>query len=136
MLTRARPQAGLIYLSGSGADETISDYAMNGVRLFPHSCFAGVFPANLSTAGFFPWCSFYKGTQRAYLMKEELVAGAHGVEGRYPFLDPAVVQEFLWLSADVKNSEYKRPVADFLRAHSFANTWNQKVGFTASRNLP
>lgn len=38
-----------------------------------------------------------KGTQRNYLMKEELVAGAHGVEGRYPFLDPNVVQE-LWVT--------------------------------------
>eukprot|EP00966_Prymnesium_polylepis_P156149 3607659-Prymnesium_polylepis.2 len=61
---------------------------MDGVKLFPHSCFAGVFPANLSDI--FPWCSFYKGSQRAYLMKEELTAGAHGVEGRYPFLDPKV----------------------------------------------
>ena len=30
-------------------------------------------------------------------MKEELVAGVHGIEGRYPFLDPKVVQEYLWL---------------------------------------
>ena len=68
-------------------------------------------------------------------MKEELVAGAHGVEGRYPFLDVDVVQEFLYLSAAVKNSEYKRPIADLLREHTFPNTWKQKIGFKASANL-
>ena len=30
-------------------------------------------------------------------MKEEMVAGAYGIETRYPFLDRDVVQEFLWL---------------------------------------
>ena len=127
ILTESRPTGGLIYLSGSGADEILSDYAIDGDPVFCHSCFRGVFPRNLSTV--FPWCSFYKGTQRNYLMKEELVAGAHGVEGRYPFLDPKVVQEYLWLSADVKNSEYKRPVADYLRAFGFPNAWKQKIGF-------
>jgi hypothetical protein len=47
------------------------------------------------------------GTQRDYLMKEELVAGTHGVEGRYPFLDTQVVQEYLWLKDEVKNTKYK-----------------------------
>eukprot|EP00965_Chrysotila_dentata_P231560 6198434-Pleurochrysis_carterae.AAC.2 len=137
VLRIARPKGGLIYLSGSGADEIISDYAMDGRRLMKHSCFKGVFPSNLSANGFFPWCSFYHGTQRAYLMKEEMTAGAHGVEGRYPFLDPQVVQEYLWLSAELKNSEYKRPVADFLRsvAPHFPNAWKEKQGFSAQHNF-
>eukprot|EP00966_Prymnesium_polylepis_P002949 67332-Prymnesium_polylepis.1 len=108
---------------------------MDGKAIYPHSCFRGVFPQNLSENGFFPWCSFYKGSQRAFLMKEELTSGTHGIEGRYPFLDPDVVQEFLWLSAEVKNSEYKRPVADFLRAGAFPNAWNAKHGFKARENL-
>ena len=58
------------------------------------------------------------------------MAGAHGVEGRYPFLDPHVVQEYLWLTADLKNSEYKRPVADYLRVGAFPNHWKAKIGFT------
>ena len=37
-------------------------------------------------------------------MKEEHVAGAHGIEARYPFLDAAVVQEYLWLTAAAKNA--------------------------------
>ena len=86
-------------------------------------------------AGYFPWCSFYGGSQRAFLMKEELVSGAHGIEGRYPFLDAKVVQEFLWLSPHVKNGEYKKPVADFLRSHAFPAAWRQKLGFTAATNV-
>lgn len=48
----------------------------------------------------FPWNEFFLSTQRDYLHKEEHVAGAHGVEARYPFLDPRVVQEYIWLSPD------------------------------------
>ena len=51
VLRAARPRGGLIYLSGSGADEIISDYAMNGTKLFAHSCFGGIFPFNLSAGG-------------------------------------------------------------------------------------
>ena len=43
----------------------------------------------------------------------------------------ATRQEFLWLSADLKNREYKKPIADFLRAGSFPNAWNAKHGFKA-----
>ncbi|KAL3903684.1 MAG: hypothetical protein SGPRY_011579 [Prymnesium sp.] len=64
-------------------------------------------------------------------MKEELTAGAWGVEARYPFLDPDVVQEYLWLTPALKNSEYKRPVAEMLRSHHFPNAWGVKKGFTA-----
>ena len=35
--------------------------------------------------------------QSSYLAKEESITGGFGIEGRYPFLDKAVVQEFLWL---------------------------------------
>ena len=211
ILSESRPTGGLIYLSGSGADETISDYSIDGEPVFCHSCFRGVFPANLSDI--FPWCSFYKarapsaslfsfesswllpepaltgsrvvlspachqGTQRNYLMKEELIAGAHGVEGRshphssnlattsqptwppppmiatispapvvslfcshrcatgYPFLNPKVVQEYLWLTPELKNSEYKRPVADYLRASGFPNAWKAKIGFSVLPQQP
>ena len=131
---------GLVFLTGNGADEIISDYAKNGKKIFPHSCFNGIFPSNLSTAGFFPssaadkkarYCSFYGSSNKAYLMLVEMTGGAHGVEARYPFLDPKVVQEFLWLTAKVKNSEYKRPIADFLRSGNFPNAWGIKHGFTA-----
>ena len=41
----------------------------------------------------FPWADFYGGSQRAYLAKDEYVTGAYGIEGRFPFLDVALVQE-------------------------------------------
>ena len=138
ILSQVRAKGGLIYMSGSGADETISDYGMDGRKLHPHSCFGGVFPANLSQL--FPrWtspeCSFYYGTQRAYLMKEELTGGAHGIETRYPFLDPKVVQEYLWLTHTLKNSDYKMPVSQYMRDHDFPNAWKQKKGFGGHKNM-
>jgi len=142
ILTKVRQRGGLIYISGSGADEIISDYAINGRKVFPHSNFAGIFPSNLSTI--FPrfnqlakakWQSFFLGSQRDYLMKEELTGGAHGIESRYPFLDPYFVQEYLWLHSTVKNSAYKKPILDFLLRHKFPVSVNSKVGFTANVNL-
>ena len=103
---RCREAGLLVYLSGAGADEIISDYGFNGTKFFPHSSFGGKFPKNFSD--FFPWESVFLGTQRDYLMKEEITAGAHSLESRYPFLDRQVVQEFIWLSPETKNEIYKR----------------------------
>eukprot|EP00913_Durusdinium_trenchii_P020614 g19360.t1 len=107
IMQEVRRRGILVYLSGTGADEIISDYGHGGKKIFPHSNFGGFFPDDLREL--FPWEAFFLGTQRDYLMKEELVAGVHGVEARYPFLDRMVVQEFLWLSPTVKNAKYKAP---------------------------
>lgn len=116
-----------IYLSGSGADEIFSDYGFNGIKYFNHSSVGGYFPENLSIV--FPWKNFFHNTQRAYLMKEEHTAGAYGIEGRYPFLDKYVVQEFLWLSHELKNKNYKSPLCNYLKINNFAFEKNQKTGF-------
>jgi len=117
----------LIYLSGSGADEIFSDYGFGGVKHFRHSTIGGLFPEDLETI--FPWKNFYDNTQRAYLMKEEYVSGSYGVEGRYPFLDKMVVQEFLWLSPELKNSNYKSVLHHYLEKHKYPFNEAQKVGF-------
>ncbi|CAD7952714.1 unnamed protein product [Amoebophrya sp. A25] len=133
MLTRRGKDDGRrVYLSGSGADEIISDYGFNGTRIFPHSCFGGLFPDNL--ADVFPWQSFFLGTMRDYLMKDEIIAGFHGIEGRYPFLDFEVVQEFLWLTPEVKNSQYKSVLARYLQKHHYPVA-HGKGGFGANQDL-
>ena len=121
---RARAHAHLVHLSGQGSDEIISDYAIPGEVKLPCSCFGGVWPQRLESI--FPWCTFYGGCQRLILLREEYAAGSQGVETRYPFLDVDVVQEYLWLTAEAKNSAYKRPVADFMREHSWPNAWGVK----------
>ncbi len=96
VLKRCRPKKILNYLSGSGADEIISWYKRPPRNM--------QFPQDLSTI--FPWVNFYGGKMRNYIMKEEIIGGAHGIETRYPFLDKEVVQEFFWLSHSLKNMEY------------------------------
>lgn len=125
--SKAKPKGEIIYLSGSGADEIISDYGFNGVKHYSHSTIGGHFPEDLSTV--FPWKNFFGNTQRAYLMKEETVSGTWGVEGRYPFLDKQVVQEFLWLSAELKNKNYKSPIHNYLQSHNYPFENGIKVGF-------
>mmetsp|Transcript_35508 Transcript_35508/g.81983 ORF Transcript_35508/g.81983 Transcript_35508/m.81983 type:complete len:565 (+) Transcript_35508:36-1730(+) len=129
----SRDRGALCYLSGTGADEILSDYGFGGDKWCPQSSFGGLFPDNLSTI--FPWAEFFLSTQRDYLHKEEHVAGAHGVEGRYPFLDPRVVQEFLWLAPEVKNREYKAPLHDVFTHWGYPFEKRKKIGFSAKDNL-
>jgi asparagine synthetase B (glutamine-hydrolysing) len=117
----------LVNISGSGADEIISDYGHAGNRFYSHSEFGGLFPDSLE--GFFPWKKFYGDTQRSYLFKDEYILGRHGLEGRYPFLDRQVVQSFLALRAELKNKEYKAPVAEFLRRYDYPFEAGAKRGF-------
>ena len=81
-----------------------SDYGFGGVpRSIQHSNFGGLFPDDLTTI--FPWASFYGSSQETYIAKEEHVAGSFGIETRYPYLDKYVVQEFLSLTPELKNSK-------------------------------
>ncbi len=124
-----------IVLSGSGADEIMSDYTINGYSSSKNTCFMGKFPSNLATI--FSknildkdcvWKNFYHGTQEVYLAKEESTTGSFGLEGRYPFLDTQVVQEFLWLDCELKNSKYKAPLSNYLTINNYPFI-EEKKGF-------
>jgi asparagine synthase (glutamine-hydrolysing) len=117
-----------VSLSGSGADEIISDYGFGGNKFFYHSEFGGLFPDQLDH--FFPWKKFYGDTLRSFIQKEEIILGHHGIEGRYPFLDFDTVQEFLNLSSGLKNSAYKAPICNFFEKYNYPYEPNQKRGFT------
>jgi len=116
-----------ICLSGTGADEIISDYGFNGVKMFNHSNFGGKFPEDLKTI--FPWASFYGSTLESYMAKEEYVGGSFGIEMRYPFLDKNLVQEFLWLHQDLKNREYKAPIHHYFVKNNYPFEKQIKRGF-------
>ena len=130
---RAASEQRRIYFSGQGADEIISDYGFNGHKIYGHSSFGGKFPSDLN--GFFPWHSFYDGTQIQYLNKEEYVAGHHGIETRYPFLDRQLVQEFVWLNVNLKNSKYKSALHEYLARHNFPFNSGEKIGFNTLKGL-
>lgn len=109
-----------VLLSGQGADEVMSDYSP-----WPdQSELKGTFPETLRL-----WTNFNHGCQESYLMKEEYIGGAFGIENRYPYLDTGVVQEFLWLSAAAKNRHYKAPLREYLLRNGFAFEEGIKRGF-------
>lgn len=134
-----------IYLSGQGADEIFSDYGFNGIKIIDHSGFGGKYPNNLNDI--FPkkseenvgeeskWYSFYEGTQKSYLSKEENISGLYGIEGRYPFLDKNFVQEFLWLKPELKNKKYKSVIDEYMRRNNYPFDEGKKIGFNAGKNL-
>ena len=137
----AREAGARIMLSGQGADEIYSDYGFQGRKMAHYSGFGGLYPDDLTQI--FPsphadtgvWRNFYGGSMRCYLAKEEHVTGGHGIEGRYPFLDKAVVQEFLWLCPKLKNSDYKAPLHDYLTHNGYPFKQGEKMGFEAGANL-
>ena len=133
ILQEARANDFKIFLSGQGADEITSDYGFMGRAFAPNSELKGVFPEDLTQV--FPWPNFYGGYQTAYLHKEEHVGGAFGIESRYPFLDRALVQAFLNLKSDLKNSHYKAPLRAYLLEKKFPFDENKKIGFCAHKNL-
>ena len=113
--SRARAEGRRVFLSGHGVDETVA-----ACRHWPGARFPDVLR---------PWPDFDGNWMAAYLAKEELVAGACGVEGRYPFLDREVVQEFLWLAPELKNRRYKAPLHEYMRRHAYPFDENVKTGF-------
>ena len=110
----------------------MSDYGFNGHKIYNHSQFGGLFPNNLN--GFWPWDSFWDGTQIKYLNKEEYIAGHYGIETRYPFLDKYLVQEFLWLTPELKNSKYKSALSEYLSINNFPFA-QEKIGFNTLKNI-
>ena len=118
-------------LSGTGADEIISDYGHGGEKYYEHSEFGGLFPETLE--GFFPWRKFYGDSQRSYLAKDEIVAGLFGIEGRYPFLEKELVQSFLRLTPELKNLRYKHCIASFLEDNNYPFEPNIKLGFVPQK---
>ncbi|NCX96343.1 MAG: hypothetical protein EBX41_08030 [Chitinophagia bacterium] len=116
-----------VMLSGSGSDEIMSDYGIEGRDIFGDSLLKGIFPEDLNSV--FPWKNFFQGRQEQYLFKEECVAGIHGIEGRYPFLDKRLVQSFLNLKSSLKNKSYKSPLAHFFDKYNFPYEKNIKRGF-------
>ena len=121
-----------VIISGGGADEIISDYGFNGEKIYSHSEFGGKFPKNLESI--FPWKKFYGDSQRSYLKKDEMVAGLYGIEGRYPFLDLKVIQEFLNLRSDLKNEKYKSCISEFLERENYPFEKNAKEGFNPMKS--
>ena len=118
-------------LTGTGADEIVSDYGHGGKKYYEHSEFGGLFPENLE--GFFPWRKFYGDSQRSYLAKDEIVAGLFGIEGRYPFLEKDLIQSFLRLTPELKNLRYKNCIASFLEENNYPYEANIKLGFVPQK---
>jgi asparagine synthetase B (glutamine-hydrolysing) len=118
---RANYEGRKVYLSGQGADEILSDYA-----LIPNqSKFKGTFPLTLQM-----WPNFEGSCNYSYLGKEECVAGSWSIETRYPFLDKFFVQEFLNLLPELKNMHYKSPLFHYLTKNKFPFEENKKIGFS------
>lgn len=115
-----------VLLSGIGADEVMAhnSYYSNGWGN------VDFFPEHLETV--FPWNNFYEGSMNNYLRGDEYVGGCFGFETRYPFCDKYVVQEFLWLRPELKNSykgsNYKPALLHYLDQHDFPYA-SRKFGF-------
>jgi len=116
----ANKQGYKVFICGQGGDEIISDYA-----LYPNqSEFKGKFPADL-----YEWPNFRGHMNLEYITEIEDIAKIYGIETHYPFLDVALVQEFLWLTSELKNAAYKAPIKEYLVRNSVLYEENKKRGF-------
>ena len=134
---RAMHEGKKVYISGQGADEIYGDYKMYPGQSNFHNNVTDKrwalghklgFPDDLKE-----WKNFRGDMNRDYIMKEELVSGAFGKEGRYPFLDKDVVQEFLWLTPELKNKNYKAPIEYYLTKNKYPFKKDEKRGFNPTQ---
>ena len=115
-----------VLYSGIGADEIMA-------RNQYYSCGYGnvdEFPKELEEI--YPWPNFYEGSMKNYLKGDEYVGGCYSYETRYPFCDKELVQEFLWLTPELKNvynkSIYKPALLYYLKENNFP-IYMKKLGF-------
>ena len=126
----AYPLGVRVYMSAMGPDELYSDYEGKA----PWSDFGGKFPADL--ASIWPWNSFFNYSMHFYVKGAEYVTGAHGMEGRYPFLDVDLVQEFLWLTPELKNKRFKHPIYTYMNdSHYPVHPTMAKLPFAARKAM-
>lgn len=110
------PQIRVTY-SGIGADEIMAhnSYYSKGYGNVDK------FPLDLSKV--YPWKNFFYGSMENYLKGDEYVGGCYSFETRYPFCDKDLVQEFLLLHPDLKNSykqsNYKPALLYYLEKEDF-----------------
>ncbi len=137
---KARQIGAKVFLSGVGSDNILTN---NGDRDLcynsNYSECSGIFPADLSIV--WPWKAVRVGNP-TYLGMTEHILGRYGLQARYPLLDKQLVQEFFWLSQELKNSVYKVPLRNFMIRQAYPNIlceWNNiascKQGFAAHLNL-
>ena len=62
-----------------------------------------------------------------------MIAGLFAIEGRYPFLDKDLIQQFLSISPELKNCCYKNCIANFLKIHNYPFIEEQKIGFVPQK---
>lgn len=115
-----------VCLVNQGSDEIISDYAL----YHGQSTFKGVFPKDL-----YEWDNFKGGKQKEYVTQLEEIAKLYGIECRYIFLDTDLVQEFLNLTPELKNKEYKAPLHEYLTINNIPFEKGVKRGFNPIFNM-
>jgi asparagine synthetase B (glutamine-hydrolysing) len=120
--THAKRTGHDVCLSGHGADEIYSDYYSPRTK--------GVSVVGGDYTGWRKkWPNFDMGYGRNILGMFDRAAAAAGVETRYPYLDKETVQNFLWLTDELKNKNYKQCQHQIMKKRKFPfDEENLKVG--------
>ena len=126
--THAKKTGHDVCLSGHGADEIYSDYYSPRTK--------GVSVVNGNYTGWRKkWPNFDMGYGRNILGMFDRTAGSVGIETRYPYLDKEAVQNFLWLTDDLKNKRYKQCQHQNMKMRKFPfDNINLKVGLRIFSN--
>lgn len=111
-----------VMMTGIGSDEVMATHSsydkVNWGQL-------DYFPQKLNDK--FPWFNFYTGSQSNYIRGQEYIGGCFSFETRYPYLDKKVVQEFLWLTPELKNGKSSEDIKPALMNYLNINNYPYKI---------
>ena len=116
MVEKTKKMNCIVTLKGNGADEIIGNYINKPNRRSSEQLSDPDFtrwPEDLYTI--FPWRHFYGGLHRKILDNNEFYFLAYGIEIRNVYCDKKLTQEWLNISSDLKNTEEKSPLKNYLR---------------------
>lgn len=126
MFDTASKEGRKVCIVNQGSDEIIADYAL----YHNQSTFKGKFPNEL-----YEWDNFKHGKQEEYIKQLEEISALYGIECRYIFLDIDLVQEFLYLTPELKNRHYKAPLHEYLTINNIPFEEGKKRGFNPIYNM-
>ena len=103
-------------ITGIGADEILTNYKLNNI-----------FPSDLNN--YFPWSNLFDNGNYAFPAQFTFICYYFNINILFPILNRNILQEFLNINHNLKNSNNKAPLDFIMTKYNYPFNKNVKIGF-------